>query len=304
MNADLDLNGYALLNAIIPVDGYTLVGATLGSLSTQSSSAVNITGGTISGVTLSSITFSGTQAFANVKITGTILDTNSNEVIAVGSAASAVNALTIGNAATGGSPYLSAFGDDTDIGIDFNTKAAGTFNFRGNSSTSAILKLYEDTDNGSNYVALKAPASIASNLTFTLPTTDVTNGYMKSDGSGNLSLVALTASVFTAAYASAQTSYTNGGTFTLTHGLGATPTIVTGELVCQISEYGYSVNDVVIHPCMLESDAAGYGFNVTKNSTQLVVRIGNGGIILGNKGTGAQSLLTVANWKIVLRAFV
>ena len=58
----------------------------------------------------------------------------------------------------------------------------------GTSAAGANLKLYEDTDNGTNYVSLKAANSIAANLTFTLPSTDGTNGQaVITDGSGNLS---------------------------------------------------------------------------------------------------------------------
>jgi hypothetical protein len=57
----------------------------------------------------------------------------------------------------------------------------------GNSTAGAELRLPEDTDNGSNYVALKAPDTIASNLTFTLPATDGTNGQaIVTNGSGTL----------------------------------------------------------------------------------------------------------------------
>ena len=58
----------------------------------------------------------------------------------------------------------------------------------GTSAAGANMKLYEDTDNGTNYVSLKAADSIASNLTFTLPSTDGTSGQaVITDGSGNLS---------------------------------------------------------------------------------------------------------------------
>mgnify|MGYP001807459641 CR=1 FL=1 len=51
------------------------------------------------------------------------------------------------------------------------------------------LRFEEATTNGNNYVAFKAPATIASNVVWTLPATDATvNGHaLKSDGSGNLS---------------------------------------------------------------------------------------------------------------------
>lgn len=58
----------------------------------------------------------------------------------------------------------------------------------GNSTAGAELRLPEDTDNGSNYVALKAADSLASNLTFTLPSADGTSGQvLQTNGSGTLS---------------------------------------------------------------------------------------------------------------------
>jgi hypothetical protein len=58
----------------------------------------------------------------------------------------------------------------------------------GTSAAGANLKLYEDTDNGTNFVSLKAPDTIASNVTFTLPAADGTNGQaLVTNGSGALS---------------------------------------------------------------------------------------------------------------------
>jgi hypothetical protein len=58
----------------------------------------------------------------------------------------------------------------------------------GTSSAGSDIKLYEDTDNGTNYVGLKAANTIASNVTFTLPSADGTSGQaVVTDGSGNLS---------------------------------------------------------------------------------------------------------------------
>lgn len=60
----------------------------------------------------------------------------------------------------------------------------------GNSTAGAEIRLPEDTDNGSNYVALKAADNIASNVTFTLPAADGTNGQvLQTNGSGALSFV-------------------------------------------------------------------------------------------------------------------
>ena len=82
-------------------------------------------------------------------------------------------------------------GSTTDvltINSSGNAVFTGSVVASGTSTSAADLKLYEDTDNGTNYVALKAPASIASNITFILPSVDGSTGQaLKTDGSGNLS---------------------------------------------------------------------------------------------------------------------
>jgi hypothetical protein len=58
----------------------------------------------------------------------------------------------------------------------------------GTSAAGANIKLYEDTDNGTNYVSLKAADNIASNVTFTLPSADGSSGQaIVTNGSGTLS---------------------------------------------------------------------------------------------------------------------
>ena len=67
----------------------------------------------------------------------------------------------------------------------------------GNGSTSGgSLKLMEDSDNGTNSVALKSPDTLASDISFTLPSADGSaNQVMATDGSGNLSFVSTTSSL-------------------------------------------------------------------------------------------------------------
>ena len=56
--------------------------------------------------------------------------------------------------------------------------AVGGVVVSGTSSGPADVKIYEDTDNGTNYVSLTVPASLASNVTCTLPSTTSTLGYI------------------------------------------------------------------------------------------------------------------------------
>ena len=56
-----------------------------------------------------------------------------------------------------------------------------------NATTGGQLKFNEGTNNGTNFVALKAANTLAATTTFTLPTADGTAGqFLKTDGSGNL----------------------------------------------------------------------------------------------------------------------
>ena len=73
--------------------------------------------------------------------------------------------------------------------IDFSDSSITTpVTVTGSASAGAEIRLPEDTDNGSNYVALKAADTIASDVTFTLPSADGTTGQaLTTNGSGTLS---------------------------------------------------------------------------------------------------------------------
>ena len=83
----------------------------------------------------------------------------------------------------------------TDI-VDGATATPADFKVGNGSTSGGTLKIMEDTDNGSNFVGLKAPDTIASNFTLTLPTADGTNGQvLGTNGSGVLSFVSTTSSI-------------------------------------------------------------------------------------------------------------
>lgn len=71
--------------------------------------------------------------------TGTIVDTNSNEALILGTTASAVNEITITNSATGNAVSVAATGDDTNISINWVPKGNGVMQAGGISLTRAVL---------------------------------------------------------------------------------------------------------------------------------------------------------------------
>jgi hypothetical protein len=90
-------------------------------------------------------TTAGTETFTNKTLTSprigtSILDTNGNELILLNATASAVNELSITNAATTGAVTLSTSGGDADIGLNINTKGAGIITI-GNTVTNASTTL-------------------------------------------------------------------------------------------------------------------------------------------------------------------
>lgn len=124
------------------------------------------------------------------KITGSVNDLNNNELFKLTSVSSAVNELTFANAATGFAPVLSATGGDANVSLAFQAKGTGSFNFQGSSTNAGEVRLYEVSGNGSNFIGHKAPASLASDTTYTWASAPVANGYvLTTSTSGALSWV-------------------------------------------------------------------------------------------------------------------
>ena len=114
--------------------------------------------------------------------------------------ASGTGTTTLQTANTNTDTTFTLPGTDGTSGQVIQTNGSGVLSFTdaaslatplavvGNSTAGAEIRLPEDTDNGSNYVALKAPNALASNLTLTLPDADGSNGQaLVTDGSGTLS---------------------------------------------------------------------------------------------------------------------
>lgn len=90
------------------------------------------------------------------KITTSINDASGNEVIKTPATASAVNEITVTNAATGANPTITATGGDTNVGLEFAPKGTGNIYF---------THLYDWQKGSSTW-------TYASSTTFTVPQSD------------------------------------------------------------------------------------------------------------------------------------
>lgn len=164
---------------------------------------------TLAGTDSTTITFQGTDTYVGRTTTDTltnktltaprianagfIADANGNEQIIFTTTASAVNELTLANAATGANPTVSATGTDSNVGINFQAKGTGAYRFLGTASQAAEIRLFEDTDNGTNYTAFRVGTQSA-DITYTLPTAQgASSTVLQNDGSGNLSWASVSA---------------------------------------------------------------------------------------------------------------
>ena len=143
----------------------------------------NSTGNTLTKATLtqgSGITITNSAGAITIAATG---GGGSGDV--VGPASSTDNAFTRFDGTTGKLLQNSTGATLSDTG---GATFTGSVDVAGTSTAGSNIKLYEDTDNGTNYVSFKAPDTIAANVTWTLPSADGTSAQVLStNGSGTLS---------------------------------------------------------------------------------------------------------------------
>ena len=121
--------------------------------------------------------------------------------------------------------------------VDSN-KAIDELLIGNNSTAGGAIKFNEGTNNGSNFIALKAPNSVGTSVTFTLPSSDGSDGHvLVTDGSGNLSFSAPASSSFTlAADSGSNDTFNTGETLTIAGDTGITTTVSNTQISIDLDD--------------------------------------------------------------------
>ncbi len=171
-----------------------------------------------------------------------------------GSTAPATSALAEGelaysqdrsNSGAGAILYIESVGSDgttqviDKVGGKYYTNTVDAFLVPATGTVGAKVEL-KDAD-ATHSVTLKAPNTVAANVTYTLPSTFSADQYLKTDGSGNLSFAAVPSGSFTIAGDTGTDNFTTGETLTFTGGEGI-DTSITDNVVTISAEDASDTN--------------------------------------------------------------
>src|SRR6056300_1516815 len=113
----------------------------------------------------------------------------------------------------------------TDANLAIDQVIVGNY-----ATVGGTVKLNEGTNNGKNFIGLKAPNSVASTTTFTLPDGDGSAGqFLKTDGSGNLDFATVNQFIDLAGDSGSDT-YNTAETLTFSGGAGMQTVITDNEV--------------------------------------------------------------------------
>lgn len=120
-------------------------------------------------------------------------------------------------------------------------------------------------------------------------------------------LPAWTIPIFSESFTSAEQSITEAGSLVLAHSLSNAPPLIRVHLICKIAELGYSINDEVAMDIgqMSSSTTEDYGLSLVPDATNINVRYGLSSrvFLLIHKTTGVATIITKANWRLVIKAW-
>jgi len=167
------------------------------------------------------------------------------------------------------------------------TNGSGTLSFvslmttAATASVGAYLELKEAANNGTNYIRLQAPATLAADKTYTLPATDGSNGdRLTTDGSGTLSWSAVTTG---ASYSIVRTQS------------GTTYTLVLGDAGDYIQTTSTTAVTITVPTQASVTWAADTEIYFEQNNTGQITFVGASGVTINS----SETLKTFARYSVV-----
>ena len=244
------------------------------------------------------VTLTGTQTLTNKTLTspkiGTDLsDTAGNELIKVTATGSAVNEITLANAAADNDPRITLSGGSTNIGLEVLPKGTGALVVQGNADQGGEIRLYEDTDLGSFYTGFK-PGNLSETISYVLPLADaVTSGdALTSNASGTLSWTTMSGGTSWQAVITADpaTATAGEGYFCNTTSAAFTVSLPAGSIgdECSFIDYAgtFDTNNLTVAPNgseKIEGTAASLTVSVERAAFTLVFTDSTQGWLLKDK---------------------
>ena len=167
------------------------------------------------------------------------------------------------------------------------TNGSGTLSFvslmttAATASVGAYLELKEAANNGTNYIRLQAPATLAADKTYTLPATDGSNGdRLTTDGSGTLSWSAVTTG---ASYSTVRTQS------------GTSYTLVLGDAGDYIQTTSTTAVTITVPTQASVTWAADTEIYFEQNNTGQITFVGASGVTINS----SETLKTFARYSVV-----
>ena len=188
----------------------------------------------------------------------------------------------------------------TDILSGSKAKPA---NFKvGNGSTAgASIILNEDSDNGSNFVALKAPDAVTSNVTFTLPGADGSaNQVLGTNGSGTLSFVSTTSTL--AGATDSDISSPSGGHILVHDGSDSFDNVAISGDISLASNGAVTIANDAVEQAMIADDAV--GADQLAASSVVIGSLSAGMLVIESEGIGSNDNDTTVPTSAAVKDYV